>query len=128
MNMKVLVIAADRATERLLVRSLPKTNFHVCSAARDSAIEAIRREQPAILLTEHADLCAHIRQRGLSLPIIVLLHSTQQQLISQIMDEGADDCVVQHFVSAELQARIRAQVRRSRPGLAQNERDLYSQD
>lgn len=126
--MKILVIAADRATERLLVRSLPRTNFQVCSAARDSAIEAIRREQPDILLTEHADLCAHIRLHRLYTPIIVLLDSTQQQRISQIMDEGADDCVVQPFGFAELQARIRAQMRRSRLRLTQSEADLSSKD
>jgi two-component system KDP operon response regulator KdpE len=113
MNTKVLVIAADRATERLLVRSLPQADLKVCSAKRDSAIEAIQREQPDILLTEHADLCVQVRLHRLSMPIIVLLDSTQQQRISQIMDEGADDCIVQPFGSAELQARIRAQIRRT---------------
>lgn len=127
-SIKVLIIAADRATERLLIRSLPETNFQVSSAARDSAIETIRHEQPALLLTEYADLCTHIRQRGLSLPIIVLLDSTQRQHISQIIDEGADDCVLHPFGLAELQARIRAQIRRPRPGLAQSEANLLSKD
>ncbi len=130
MKVKVLVIATDRATQHLLVRSLPKTNFQVCKAAHDSAIEAVEREQADILLTEHADLCAHIRQHKRYLPIIVVLDPTQQQYISQIMDDGADDCVVQPFGSAELQARIRAQIRRSRSELVQGEADpdLFSKD
>lgn len=128
-NVKVLVIATDRATQLLLVRSL-KENFQVCSAARNAAIEAIQREHPDLLLTEHADLCAAIRQHKPHLPIIVVLDPTQQQHISQIIDEGADDCVIQPFGSAELQARIRAQIRRSQPELVQSEAnpDLFSKD
>lgn len=116
MKVKVLVIATDRGTQSLLVRSLPKANVQVCSPECDLAIETIEREQPDILLTEYADLCAHIHQHWPYLPIIVLLDSTQEQHISQILDSGADDCVIKPFSSAELEARMRAHVRRTRSG------------
>ncbi len=126
MNVKVLIIVADPSTQRSLVRALSKANFQIHRAACDSAIETIEREQPDILLIEHADLCAHIRQYKPRLPMIALLVSTQQQRISQVLDEGADDCIVQPFDPGELQARIRAHVRRSRPEGVLNE--IVSED
>jgi two-component system, OmpR family, KDP operon response regulator KdpE len=116
MKVKVLVIATDHGTQRLLVRSFPKADFQVCSTEHDLAIETIEQEQPDILLTEYEDLCTHIRQRWLYLPIIVLLDATQAQYVSQILDSGADDCVMKPFGPAELEARIRAHIRRTRPG------------
>jgi two-component system KDP operon response regulator KdpE len=121
MNVKVLIIAVDRGIQRLLVRSLPKATFQVRSATYDVAIEAIERELPDLLLTEYTDLCAPIRLHWPRLPLIVVLDATQEQRISQILDAGADHCAVKPFGPAELEARMRALVRRTRPETSHRE-------
>jgi two-component system KDP operon response regulator KdpE len=114
MNVKVLVIAIDPGTQRLLACSLPKANFQVRGAMYDTAIEALAREQPDIVLLEQPDLCASIRLRWPSLPMIVLLDAvSQKRAIPHILDAGADDCVLKPFGAAELEARIHALVRRA---------------
>jgi DNA-binding response OmpR family regulator len=122
MNVRVLVVAIDRSTPLLLARSLPKANFQICGAAYDTAIEAIGRELPDIVLLEHPDLCASIRLRWPLLPVIVLLDSASQEwAIPLILDTGADDCVLKPFGAAELEARIRAHVRRAAQRTGLNE-------
>ena len=51
--------------------------------------------------------CAHLRQRGHAIPIIMLTGSTDEKDVVQGFESGADDYVAKPFRLAELMARLR---------------------
>jgi DNA-binding response OmpR family regulator len=60
------------------------------------------------------DVCRQLRERGLTLPILILTASSGTQLKVSSLHLGADDYLTKPFEPAELLARIHALVRRSR--------------
>ena len=62
------------------------------------------------------DVCARLRRRGVTTPIILLTARAQETEKVIGLDAGADDYVTKPFGLHELRARIRAQLRRSAPG------------
>jgi DNA-binding response OmpR family regulator len=61
------------------------------------------------------ELCAHIRKKNASVPIIMLtaMGSTEDKLLG--FDQGADDYIVKPFEFRELLARIKALLKRVQP-------------
>ena len=81
-------------------------------------------ERPALIILDlglpdvgGASVCREIRKWSTA-PIIVLsaLHSDREKVL--LLDTGADDYVTKPFSTAELQARVRAQLRRARAPVA----------
>jgi len=69
------------------------------------------------------EVCRRLRQRSetRNLPIVMLTARGEETDRIRGLDTGADDYVVKPFSMSELCARIRAVLRRIRPGLAQDE-------
>ena len=57
------------------------------------------------------DLCADLRRRGVSVPIILLTGLGEEDEVVRGLDSGANDYVLKPFRVSELMARLRAQVR-----------------
>ena len=68
------------------------------------------------------EVCRRLRQKPLSrnVPIIMLTARGEESDRIRGLDTGADDYVVKPFAVTELSARIRAVLRRLRPGLAED--------
>src|SRR3984957_604603 len=68
------------------------------------------------------EVCRRIRQRAVTrnLPIIMLTARGEESDRIRGLDTGADDYVVKPFSMTELCARLRAVLRRIRPGLAED--------
>ena len=68
------------------------------------------------------EVCRRIRQRSgtRNLPVIMLTARGEETDRVRGLDTGADDYIVKPFLMSELAARVRAVLRRIRPGLAED--------
>jgi len=118
----VVLVVDDEPQIRRVVRNVlasDSTRVIEAATARD-AIDLAAAERPALIILDlglpdasGTDVCREIRNWSQA-PIIVLSarHSDQEKVA--LLDAGADDYVTKPFSPGELQARVRAQLRRSR--------------
>ena len=117
----VLVVDDEPQIRRVVRNALATDNARVIDAAtgRD-AIDLAAAERPSIVILDLGlpdvsglEVCKEIRSWSLA-PIIVLSarHSDQEKVA--LLDAGADDYITKPFSPSELQARVRAQLRRAR--------------
>lgn len=120
---RVLVID-DETPIRSIVRAAVESLGHVAleAATARHGLELARTERPALVVLdlglpdmEGAEVCRTLRQWS-SVPILVLSarHSDSEKVA--LLDEGADDYLTKPFSTVELQARLRAQLRRASMG------------
>lgn len=117
----ILVVDDEPQIRRVVRNTLAAENARVIEAANGrDAIDLAAAERPALIVldlglpdTQGIDVCREIRSWS-DAPIIVLSarHSDQEKVA--LLDAGADDYMTKPFSPSELQARIRAQLRRSR--------------
>ena len=125
----ILVVDDEPQMRRVVRNALTPENARVIEAATGrEAIDLAAAERPALIVldlglpdTQGIDVCREIRSWS-DAPIIVLSarHSDQEKVA--LLDAGADDYLTKPFSPSELQARMRAQLRRSRlaPGQARS--------
>ena len=117
---RLLVIDDDPAILLAVRRGLEGRGYRVDQLSEGAEVLAtIRRAHPdAVLLdlvlpdADGIDLCRAIRAES-TIPIIVLSAFGDDPRKVLALDEGADDYVVKPFSMAELEARIRAALRRT---------------
>jgi two-component system KDP operon response regulator KdpE len=87
-----------------------------------SALSAVSQRQPDLMILDlmlpdidGKEVCRQVRQTS-TLPIIALTCLQDVKHRVGMLDTGADDYMTKPFRSAELLARIQAQLRRARPG------------
>jgi DNA-binding response OmpR family regulator len=119
---RVLVIE-DEASMRTVLRDvLESEDFRVfTSADGDDGLEQAIKEKPDLILLDVMlpkldgfALCAELRSLGIETPVLMLTAKGQVEDRVSGLDSGADDYLVKPFSSAELLARARALLRRSR--------------
>lgn len=117
----VLVVDDEPQIRRVVSNALRDTVDRVIEAAtgRD-AIDLAAAERPILIILDLGlpdipgiSVCTEVRAWS-SAPIIVLSarHSDSEKV--RLLDAGADDYITKPFSTAELQARVRAQLRRVR--------------
>jgi PAS domain S-box-containing protein len=119
-----IVLADDNADMRQYLRELLEPHYTVEAVADGAAaLQAMRRERPALLLSDvmmpNVDGFALLRQvraeRDLAnLPVILLSARAGEDARVEGLDAGADDYLVKPFSSRELLARVGALLERSR--------------
>jgi len=117
---RLLVIDDDPAILLAVRRGLEGRGYRVDQLSLGAEVlETVRRTHPdAVLLdlvlpdADGIDLCRAIRAESM-VPIIVLSALGDDPRKVLALDEGADDYVVKPFSMAELEARIRAALRRT---------------
>lgn len=115
----IIVIEDERQIRRFIIASLENAGLQVYSAetGQQGLIEVGTRKPDTVVLDlglpdmEGVEVIMQIRSWN-TVPIIVLSARTDEAEKVKVLDAGADDYLIKPFGSAELLARIRAQLRR----------------
>ncbi len=117
---QVLIVEDDVGIATQLVRGLVRGGYQVDHVTTGQ--EALDRTPPDVVLLDlelpdgdGVTVCRKLRQRT-DIAIIVITAYGEESDRVNALDAGADDYLVKPFGLAELQARIRAVLRRVRPG------------
>ena len=126
----VLIAEDESAVSELLLYNLQKEDYEVAVAADgEEAFMMIDERAPDLLLLDWMlpkvsgiEVCRRIRNGGANpnMPIIMLTARGEESDRIRGLDTGADDYVTKPFSTTELMARVRAVLRRIRPGLKED--------
>jgi two-component system KDP operon response regulator KdpE len=116
---KILIVDDEPQITRVLRTALSTQGHSLRIAANGlEGMEAVHAWKPDLVITDLAmpqmdgvELCREIRAVS-QVPIIVLSVRNQDLMKVEALDAGADDYVTKPFSIQELQARVRAQLRR----------------
>jgi two-component system phosphate regulon response regulator PhoB len=127
---QILVVEDEDSLATLLQYNLEKEGYSVgLCADGEEALIMIDEKQPDLVVLDWMlpkvsgiEVCRRLRQRSetRNLPIVMLTARGEESDRIRGLDTGADDYVVKPFSMTELCARIRAVLRRIRPGLAED--------
>ncbi|HVZ98905.1 MAG TPA: phosphate regulon transcriptional regulator PhoB [Caulobacterales bacterium] len=128
MSAHVLVVEDEEALAQLLKYNLEKEGYRV-SLAQDGeeALVVADETKPDLVLLDWMlpkqpgiEVCRRLRarQETRNTPIVMLTARDEENDRIRGLDTGADDYVLKPFSMVELLARLRAVMRRIRPGLA----------
>jgi two-component system response regulator TctD len=118
---RILLVEDDPALRRGLVATLRASGYAVDTAGDGtSGIEIARKEPYALIILDVGlpdisgfEVLKRLRQRGVKTPILILTaRDTVHDRVTGL-DLGADDYLLKPFEPSELEARIRALLRRS---------------
>ena len=125
----ILVVEDETPLVTMLRYNLEKEGYRVAAAADgQEALLLLAEERPDLVLLDWMlpsvsglELCRQIRRRRewRDLPVVMLTARAEEADRVRGLETGADDYVTKPFSRAELMARIRAVLRRSRPTLAE---------
>jgi DNA-binding response OmpR family regulator len=121
MTETLLMIDDDPALLRLAELNLTRTGYRFVSAEHGIAgLQVLGREHPALVLLDVSmpkldgwETCRLIRQVS-DVPILMLTGRDEEAEKARGLDLGADDYLTKPFGFVELEARIRALLRRAR--------------
>ena len=119
---RVLVVEDDPGIARSLVRGLDRAGYHAQSVDTGRAALAADPVPDVVLLDlglpdiDGVEVCRLLRRRSDAAIIVVTARGEEGDRVSAL-DEGADDYLVKPFGLAELLARMRAVLRRTRPAV-----------
>ncbi len=130
MTPHVLVVEDEDSLATLLQYNLEKEGYDVALAGDgEEALLLVDERLPDLIVLDWMlpkvsgiEVCRRLRQRNetRNVPIIMLTARGEETDRVRGLDTGADDYVVKPFSMTELSARIRAVLRRLRPGLAED--------
>ena len=130
MTPRILVVEDEDALSTLLQYNLEKEGYHVSLADDgEEALIAIDERQPDLVVLDWMlpkvsgiEVCRRLRGKPetRNLPIVMLTARGEESDRVRGLDTGADDYLTKPFSMVELTARIRAVLRRIRPGLAED--------
>lgn len=117
---RILVVDDERQITRMLRMALQTNGYAVETAANGmEGLQKYEAQRPDLVITDLAmpgmdglELTRAIRQSAAT-PIIVLSVRDADTMKVQALDEGADDYLTKPFSMPELQARVRAHLRRA---------------
>ncbi len=118
-DLRVLIIDDEPQIRRLVKNALERDGFRVIEASTGAAgVDMAAAEQPVLIILDLGlpdrsglDVCRDLRAFTAA-PIVVLSARTQEAEKIALLDAGADDYLTKPFGTGELQARVRAQLRR----------------
>jgi len=130
MTPHILVVEDEDSLATLLQYNLQKEGYDVALAGDgEEALLLVDERLPDLVVLDWMlpkvsgiEVCRRLRQRNetRNVPIIMLTARGEESDRVRGLDTGADDYVVKPFSMTELTARIRAVLRRLRPGLAED--------
>ncbi len=126
---RVLVVDDEPAVRRALERALRLDRYEVALAADgEEALDALATTPADAVILDVAmprvdglEVCRRMRQAGDRTPVLMLTARDAIDDRVKGLDVGADDYLVKPFALRELQARLRALLRRASEGAAEGE-------
>ncbi|MDR5652764.1 phosphate regulon transcriptional regulator PhoB [Ruixingdingia sedimenti] len=122
---RVLLVEDESAQREVLTYNLEAEGFEVITAVTgDEALLLIQEEAPDLILLDWMlpnvsgiEVCRQVKARPETRPIPVIMLSARSEELDRVrgLETGADDYVVKPYSVAELMARLRTQLRRTRP-------------
>jgi two-component system, OmpR family, phosphate regulon response regulator PhoB len=126
----VLVVEDEAALNELLKYNLEKEGYRVSVAVDGDEALVLAEETPPDLIVldwmlpkaSGVEVCRRLRarQETRNTPIVMLTARGEESDRIRGLDTGADDYITKPFSMVELLARLRAVMRRIRPGLAED--------
>lgn len=127
---RILIVEDEEALATLLEYNLGKEKFDVAIAGDgDEALLKIEEQTPDLVILDWMlprisgiEVCRRIRAKPetKNLPVIMLTARSEEADRIRGLETGADDYLTKPFSNDELVARVRAVLRRIRPGLAED--------
>ena len=122
--LRILITEDDTALAEALQFSLAQSGYAVDWVANGMAAdEALKDDVFGLLILDLGlpkldgfEVLRRLRRRNPSLPVLILSGREKPEEKVQGLDLGADDCLVKPFSLNELQARVRALLRRGQQG------------
>jgi DNA-binding response OmpR family regulator len=120
----ILLADDDPSIADTLAPFLERAGFHVLTVSDGAAaLEKVHSHRPALVILDvlmprmdGREVLRRIRRENLLLPAILLTQVGESSERALALEEGADDYLNKPFDPHELLARIRAVLRRARPG------------
>jgi DNA-binding response OmpR family regulator len=120
-EMKILIVEDEKKVASFIKRGLEDDNYQVtlCYDGADGLKRAASGEFDLVILDcmlpkkDGVSVVRELREAGNQIPVLMLTAKAETTDVVSGLDAGADDYLVKPFAFAELQARVRALVRRS---------------
>ncbi len=122
---RILVVEDEPAQREVLIYNLESGGFDVVRAeSGDEALLLVDEERPDIVILDWMlpgvsgiEICRRLRTRSSTRNVPIIMMSAKSEEVDRVrgLETGADDYVVKPFSIAEMIARIRTQLRRTRP-------------
>jgi two-component system, OmpR family, phosphate regulon response regulator PhoB len=126
MASRVLIVEDERDIRDLVVLHLRRDGYEVTSAGSgEEALAQVRQSPPDLIVLDlmlpamsGLEVCRRLRQEPATATLPILMLTAKADEVDRVvgLELGADDYVVKPFSPKELLARVRAVLRRSRPG------------
>lgn len=125
--MRVLIVEDDEALSQFLRKSLAASHYEADVATDgERARELVEQQEYDLVIldlnlpkADGLEVLRHIRARNTALPVVALTARREVEDRVKALDLGADDYIAKPFAFAELSARVRALLRRSRQPVGQ---------
>lgn len=123
--MATILVAEDEADMAKGLRDNLEFEGYTVVIAEDgeAALSAVAESNPDLILLDlmmpkidGLQVCHQVRQRGLTIPILMLTARSQEIDIVRGLEVGADDYITKPFNIRELLARVKAALRRTEAG------------
>lgn len=121
----VLVVEDEPAQREMLVYNLTAEGFEVTKAENgEEALMLVKEQIPDLVVLDWMlpnvsgiEICRQLKTRSETRGVPIIMLSARSEEIDRVrgLETGADDYVVKPYSVAELIARIRSQLRRTRP-------------
>ncbi|MFV0300244.1 MAG: phosphate regulon transcriptional regulator PhoB [Paracoccus sp. (in: a-proteobacteria)] len=121
----VLVVEDEGAQREVLRYNLEAEGFGVAMAENgDEALLLVQEEQPDLIVLDWMlpnvsgiEICRRLKADPATRPIPIIMLSARSEEVDRVrgLETGADDYVVKPYSVVELMARLRTQLRRTRP-------------
>ncbi|QGX98407.1 phosphate regulon transcriptional regulatory protein PhoB [Roseovarius faecimaris] len=121
----VLIVEDEPAQREVLSYNLAAEGYDVAYAENgEDALLQVRESCPDLIVLDWMlpnvsgiEVCRQLKSRADTRPIPVIMLSARSEEVDRVrgLETGADDYVVKPYSVAELMARIRTQLRRTRP-------------
>ena len=124
----VLVVEDEAAQREVLTYNLEAEGFRVARAVNgEEALVLLEEEAPDIIVLDWMlpnvtgiEVCRQIKTRPETRNVPIIMLSARSEEVDRVrgLETGADEYVVKPYSVIELMARVRAQLRRTRPAAA----------
>ena len=121
----VLVVEDEPAQREVLSYNLAAEGFRVCQAENgEEALLLVEEDGPDVIVLDWMmpnlsgiEVCRRLKTRNSTRSIPIIMLSARSEEVDKVrgLETGADDYVIKPYSVVELMARVRAQLRRSRP-------------